>query len=94
MHTQHDYELDRAYKATLEASVKEHSTALQKFPKGAMGLTPDSVKKSPQWLRAKKEYDKAFIALRCFNSIFVKKYKKEMAMERKELRNKRQGGAV
>lgn len=53
--------------ARLETAWRAAGDALKGFPKGAMGLTPDSVKASPEWQAAKRAYESAFAALRAFN---------------------------
>lgn len=83
VHTQHDFELDKQCQAYLEAALYVCDSAMKGFPRGPMGLTPDDVKASDTWKAAKKSYDKAFNSLREFNGLFVKKYKKELAQERK-----------
>lgn len=50
---------------------------------GPMGLTPDSVKSSDVYKAAKRDFDTTWQALRDFNSAFVRKYKKEIAADRK-----------
>ena len=52
----------------LEVEWREAGKALKQFPKGPTGLTPDTVKLSPEYRAAKLRYDKAFAALRAFNS--------------------------
>lgn len=47
---------------------KAAGAALKAFPRGRMGLTPDAVKATPEWRAAKQAYDRAFAALRSFNS--------------------------
>lgn len=83
MHTIHDYELDKAHQVFLEAAVDVTSAIMKAFPKGAMGLTPDDVRVSDTYKAAKKSFDTAFANLRSFNAIYVKKYSKELAIERK-----------
>lgn len=51
----------------LEAECKAASVALQQFPRGTMGLTPDAVKSSPEYRAAKLRYAAAFNQLRAFN---------------------------
>lgn len=48
------------------------SAAMGRFPRGPMGLTPDDVKASPEWRKAKARYDRAFANLRAFNAAMVK----------------------
>ncbi len=43
------------------------SKAMQQFPRGPMGLTPDAVKATPEWRAAKQRLDRAFARLRAFN---------------------------
>ena len=70
----------------MDRRVSETSAALNKFPRGAMGLTPDAVKATPEWQLAKKAYNLAFEQSRAFNKFFTKAYKKEIAAERNERR--------
>ncbi len=85
-HTQRDYELDRTHQAYLEAACAVTDAVMKSFPRGPMGLTPDDVKASDTYKAAKKSFDIAFADLRSFNTIYVKKYKKELAAERKAKR--------
>lgn len=66
-------ETERKERDDLEAEVRAAGAALKSFPKGAMGLTPDAVKASPEWKAAKNRYDRAFAALRAFNSKRVRR---------------------
>lgn len=52
----------------LEQAVDEASKALQSFPKSTGGLTPDSVKSTPEFITAKVTYQRAFAELRAFNA--------------------------
>lgn len=54
----------------LRSEVDRASEALKVFPRGSMGLTPDHVKLSPEYRAAKGAFDKAFAALRYFNTIY------------------------
>ena len=53
------------YECTVETFVKiykaidDADAKLKKFPRGAMGITPDKVKNSPEYKKAKAEYEKA-----------------------------------
>lgn len=49
-----------------------------------MGLTPDSVKNTTEWLLAKRAFDAAFHAEREFNSWFVKAFRAEYMAERRQ----------
>ena len=44
----------------LDKMQKDSSEKLKKFPKGNMGLVPDSVKKDPKYRKAKSESEKIF----------------------------------
>lgn len=57
-----DKEFDTWYKKSQELD-KMYSTAsaeLKKFPKGKMGLVPDSVKRDPKYRKAKADVDNIF----------------------------------
>lgn len=60
----------------LNAFVASHGGA------GQMGLTPDHVKAMPEYQALKRSFDIAFAALRNFNAMYTKKYKRELAAER------------
>lgn len=52
-----------------------------------MGLTPDHVKANATWRAAKHKADMLFQALRQFNGVYVRKFKKELALARHAARN-------
>lgn len=56
---------------------------LDKHPKGPMSLTPDAVKKSPEYIELKDAYDKAFQTLRTFNATYTKRFAKEIRTDRR-----------
>lgn len=56
---------DSLYEAMFAASKKLKAIA----GGGTMGLTPDSVKASPEYKQAKAEYSAAFARVRAFNSL-------------------------
>lgn len=63
-----------------DANAKAASDALNAIPgigAGPMGLTPDAVKFSPEYGRARREYDKAADALRNLTRWIVRTYPKE-----------------
>ena len=78
------YEQAKAHQDSLYALLNAKDSALQEFPKGAMGLTPDSVKASREFKLAKAEYEIAFQAVRKFNAVFTKQYRKEIQAARME----------
>lgn len=53
--------------ARLENAVTQASAKLKAFPRGATGLTPDSVKGTTEYQSAKREYALAFKRLQDFN---------------------------
>lgn len=72
------YQIFAATTATLQSEADAASKALQTFPRGPMGLTPDSVKFSPEFRAAKAAYDRAEAALRAFNGKHAKSFAKEI----------------
>jgi len=84
------FEAAKAEQALLEREMSEAQTALDVFPRGPMGLTPDAVKATPQWRAAKARVDRAFARLRAFNAVFVKKFVKELRAERAERAKERE----
>lgn len=76
-------------KVTASLLESDHSTASRNFKStpgvgsGPMGLTPDDIRARPDYRIAKQAMDKAFAELRAFNAVYVKRYKNELAAERK-----------
>lgn len=66
----------------LYEAVKVASDVLNTFPKGPMGLTPDSVKSSKEFKYAVSAYELASYRSRTFNQQYTKNFKKERAAER------------
>jgi hypothetical protein len=64
-------------------SASRAGLVLDAFPKGQIGLTPDSVKATPEWRTAKRAFDQANAASRAFNAWYVKAYKAELAAARR-----------
>lgn len=54
--------------------------------KTAIGLTPDSIKKSTEYKKLTREYDVAFNKLRDFNSKLTNKEKGQMSKDRRSNR--------
>jgi len=77
-----DFLVAREQAATLDRAVTETSAALQEFPRGPLGLTPDDVKASPEWQTAYRNFNVAFQALRNFNGTYTKKFADELRHER------------
>jgi hypothetical protein len=56
----------------LEARLEIASNKLRAFPVGPTGITPDSVKASPEWRAARRAVDTAFTELREVNARLVR----------------------
>lgn len=79
-----DYAQATALRDELTAEYDRTSRALQALSGGGdMGLTPAAVQATSEWKAAKREYAAAFAALRNFNAIYVKRFKKEMREDRR-----------
>lgn len=72
------FESAKLIKAELNAALDSASAALNAYPKGDMGLTPDSVKATKQWKADYKAFNAALSNLRNFNSWFSKYFKLEI----------------
>lgn len=71
-------------RAAWDANAKAASDALNAIPgigSGPMGLTPDAVKRSPEYGRARRDYDKAADAQRNLTRWIVRTYPKEARAE-------------
>lgn len=82
-----DYAVAKQAKQLFERNHIEAAAKLAAIPgvgSGPMGLTPDSVKSTPEFQTAWQAERKAFEALRQFNGAFVKKFRKEIQMERRQ----------
>ena len=77
------YAAAKAHKAALEYDVARASAALDAFPTtGPLGLTPDHIKSSVEFIAARDNYRTTFARLRSFNTSFLRVYKKAIAVER------------
>jgi hypothetical protein len=77
-----NYQTAKAKAESLWQANKDAAAVLDAFPRGPMGLTPDSVKATPEWKAARKACDETFEALRAFNSFYVKTFKAEIQADR------------
>ncbi len=71
----------------LEAMSSEHSSKLKELRggrSGPMGLTPDSIKFSPEYQQSKRAFDATHNQLRKLNSLVPKEYLKRRAKDRRE----------
>lgn len=81
-----EYIIAKQTAAQLDKEYSEASAALKSIPginSGAMGLTPEHVRITVEYKVAHNKYKHAFEALRNFNAIYCKQYRKELAAERK-----------
>ena len=69
--------------AALNKAVDDASAKLQKFSKGVMGITPDKVKTSPAFKKAKAEYEKADAATKKFLKGVPKDFLRKNAQSRR-----------
>jgi hypothetical protein len=80
---QRSFEDAKARADEARARSKAASERLNKYPKGNMGITPDEVKRSPEFQRDKRIFDQAFNVEKQANAFLVKHFKQELAAERK-----------
>ena len=65
-----------------DTEISRLSKILNSYPSNSMGLTPDSVKFSPQYQSDTNNYNKVAKQYREFNKFFMKTFKKEYAAHR------------
>ena len=76
----------KAMAQVITGKTKAATEVLQSFPKGAMGLTPDHVKFSPEFCAANAAFHAAFMNERRFNAWYTKAFKKELLQDRDKRR--------
>jgi hypothetical protein len=76
------FEDAKAELALIEKEMAAAEAVMHAFPRGAMGLPPESVRLSPEYRTAKARTAKAFARLREFNAVFTKRFAKELRAER------------
>lgn len=67
----------KAHKKELDGINRKHSEILQQFETNGMGLVPDNIRATPEWQKAKQDFDRSFAELRKFNAWFVKEFRKK-----------------
>lgn len=80
------YAIWNAARDLAETECKAAGRALDAVPgvgSGTMGLTPDSVKSSPEYRAARARWEEAFATLRRINAEGPRLYRKEMKAERR-----------
>lgn len=83
-----DFNAAKAMRAEIEDILARSSTQLKGISgvgSGPMGLTPDTVRATPEWRSARTAYDEAFGASRAFNQGFNKTFETELKSERQAL---------
>ncbi|WP_262880421.1 PLxRFG domain-containing protein [Pseudomonas paralcaligenes] len=87
------YEKAKADADAARARSAEASKAMEAFPRGATGLTPDDVKATPEWKAAKAESDAALVAEQNANAVVVKNFPKENRADIQAARERRANAA-
>lgn len=75
-------EIDAAVRAA-SADLRTLTDTLAGDAPRVIGLTPDHVKADPRWQQAKARYETLFKALQQFNAAYVKRFKRELAAQRR-----------
>lgn len=83
--TQHRNEIDTRLRDAI-AALNALTDDLAGDTPRVMGLTPDYVKADPKWRAAKAKADTLFQSLRQFNRVYVRKFKRELAIARRARR--------
>lgn len=83
--TQHRNEIDARLRDAI-AALNALTDQLAGDTPRVMGLTPDHVKANADWQQAKAKADTLFQALRQFNSVYVRRFKRELAIARRAAR--------
>lgn len=85
-----EYLAARAQRDAIQAEVDQAAATLRPLSGGgAMGLTPDAMRATPEWQAARRAYDAAFARLRQFNTTFTKQFAREI---REDSRARRAAG--
>lgn len=75
------FEDAKAEHALIAKEVDAASVALQTFPRSPMGGVRDDIREAPEFRAANERFQKAFARLRAFNTIYVKRFAKELRTE-------------
>lgn len=79
-----DYAQAKKLRDQLEAECDRAGRALKALSGGGpMNMTPEAVRDTPEWQKAKRESDTAFRALRNFNTVFTRRFRREIAQDRR-----------
>jgi hypothetical protein len=80
-----DYAQAKVRRDELEAAVDKADKVLKALSGGSVidGRVPDEVRATPEWQAAKRESAAAFAALQRYNSVFVRRFRREMRQDRR-----------
>lgn len=81
-----NYTAAKAVQTHLENELRDASNILKSIvghSSGSCGLTPDSVKATPEWQIAKQRVNNAFQVMRNFNTKFASTFAKEIKADRR-----------
>jgi hypothetical protein len=71
-----NYETFKTLRAPLVERVETTGAKLNTYPAGPMGLTPDSVKATPEWRDDRAAFNGAANTLRAFDNAFKREFHK------------------
>lgn len=57
---------------------------LRQYPRGLMGLTPDHIKATAEWRKARLVYQRAADDLRAFSAAYANVFRKEIRLARRQ----------
>lgn len=82
------FEEAKKLKEEIDKNVSKWDTILKTFPSNEIGLVSEEVRNTSEYAEAKRNYELHFQKLRVFNQWYVKEFKKELALERRNKRKK------
>lgn len=78
------YEQAKERRGQLEVEYQRAARALRELSGGGpLGLTPERVRATEEWQAAKRGANDSFAALQAFNTLYTRRYRKEIAQERR-----------
>lgn len=78
-----DFEAARAIQTQMYAALKAHSDVMAQFPRGAMNLTTDAARATPEWQAASAAGAEMMAELRAFNKVYAKMFAPELRAMRR-----------
>jgi len=76
-----NYQEYKKIKGEIDAVLDTLHDRLNSFPKSSLGGVTDEVRKTPEYIETKRQWNKYWSLLRSINQIGVKKFKKEIQKE-------------